>query len=60
MSCEAPKSVENWQKHITGAATLLQLWKSNKNMTTTSIQLFTQLRVDMVWLSHTYSNGFFL
>lgn len=51
MSCEAPKSVENWQKHITGAATLLQLWKSNKNMTTTSIQLFTQLRVDVVWLS---------
>lgn len=52
MSCEAPKSVENWQKHITGAATLLQLWKSNKNMTTTSIQLFTQLRVEVVYLSH--------
>jgi hypothetical protein len=48
MSCEAPKSVENWQKHITGAATLLQLWKTNKRMTTTSIQLFTQLRVDVV------------
>lgn len=55
MACEAPKSVENWQKHITGAATLLQLWKSKKDMTSTSIQLFTHLRTDVVWMSQTES-----
>ncbi|KAH8697980.1 hypothetical protein BGW36DRAFT_379783 [Talaromyces proteolyticus] len=44
MAGAAPKSVDNWQKHINGAATLLQIWGSRQKLTLTGIQLFMQLR----------------
>lgn len=50
MACRNSRSLENWQKHINGAAALLDLWDANQIPTTTSIQLFTQLRVEIVCL----------
>ncbi|QKX53699.1 uncharacterized protein TRUGW13939_00779 [Talaromyces rugulosus] len=44
MAGAAPKSVDNWQKHINGAATLLRIWDSRQHWTLTGIQLFMQLR----------------
>jgi hypothetical protein len=51
MAGVAPKSVDNWQKHINGAATLLQIWDSRQNLTLTGIQLFMQLRAAVVCLA---------
>lgn len=48
MAGVAPKSVDNWQKHITGAAALLQIWESRQNLTFTGVQLSLQLRAEVV------------
>lgn len=51
MAGVAPKSVDNWQRHINGAATLLQIWDSRQDLTLTGIQLFMQLRAAVVCLA---------
>jgi hypothetical protein len=43
-----PKSLENSQRHLAGAAALLEVWGSRQACSLTGIQLFTQLRTDLV------------
>ncbi|EAU33175.1 conserved hypothetical protein [Aspergillus terreus NIH2624] len=42
-----PKSLENSQRHLAGAAALLEVWGSRQACSLTGIQLFTQLRTDL-------------
>jgi hypothetical protein len=48
MSCCAPRSVDNWQMHIDGAVTLLRLWDNHGIQNLTGMQLFSQVRADLV------------
>ncbi|KAL2816557.1 hypothetical protein BJX63DRAFT_139042 [Aspergillus granulosus] len=48
ISCEAPKSLENWQKHIGGAAAFLELWNMRQIRSPIGMQLFTQLRTELM------------
>ncbi|KAL3440934.1 hypothetical protein BJX65DRAFT_289594 [Aspergillus insuetus] len=48
ISCEAPKSLENWQKHIGGAAAFLELWNTHQIRSPIGMQLFTQLRTELM------------
>ncbi|KAI9368015.1 hypothetical protein BJX61DRAFT_546933 [Aspergillus egyptiacus] len=48
ISCEAPKSLENWQNHIGGAAAFLELWNTRRVCSMIGMQLFTQLRTELM------------
>ncbi|KAF9884906.1 transcriptional repressor general negative regulator of transcription subunit 4 [Aspergillus nanangensis] len=47
MLCGTPKSLDNAQRHIAGAAVLLDVWGSRQVCSLVGIQLFTQLRTDL-------------
>lgn len=52
MSCEVPKSLDNWQKHIIGASALLAQWGAHPIRSATSFHLFAQLRAEVVGAHH--------